>query len=380
MAIREGRWDCKYCGTTGIRGSVMKCPGCGRPRGAEVDFYLPEGEPEVRIPEKIAEAKAGPDWICNFCGTSNRATHSKCMQCGAERGTSPSREVRDYDLDEVPRSGEEAREKRTRSQSHPTSGKTMTGSPSLGELDFPRSIRETGLSIPWQSIAIAAGIVGMILLLVFILVPHDETLKVAGFNWKRSVSIESFRTVTRTGWEGELPGDARIVSQSREIHHYDQVACGTEQESYQDCEQVQVGTETYVCGQRDLGNGYFEDIECRRPVYETRCETKYRTVTKYCDEPVYKTKYTYQVDRWVHDRTERASGDDHEAYWPGVTLAGNERESGRSENYSVVFVNRKEKTRKYSCDYGEWSHFRVGQIFSARVNRLGVVTEIKRGE
>ena len=32
-------WDCPFCGGQGIRGDVVKCPSCGRPRG-DVTFYM----------------------------------------------------------------------------------------------------------------------------------------------------------------------------------------------------------------------------------------------------------------------------------------------------------------------------------------------------
>ena len=54
---------------------------------------------------------------------------------------------------------------------------------------------------------------------------------------------------------------------------------------------VKEGEERYVSGQRDKGNGYFEDVYSTRPVYEDR-EEEYR------DVPVYQTKYLYTVYEW----------------------------------------------------------------------------------
>ena len=49
------------------------------------------------------------------------------------------------------------------------------------------------------------------------------------------------------------PAAGRLLSEREEIHHYDQVLDHYETRQRDVEEQVQVGTETYVCGQRDLG-------------------------------------------------------------------------------------------------------------------------------
>ena len=42
MAIREGRWDCQYCGTTGIPGREKVCPNRARSRPEGTNIYLPD--------------------------------------------------------------------------------------------------------------------------------------------------------------------------------------------------------------------------------------------------------------------------------------------------------------------------------------------------
>ena len=38
----EGLWDCAYCGKKGIKARFDACTSCGRARGVETIFYLPE--------------------------------------------------------------------------------------------------------------------------------------------------------------------------------------------------------------------------------------------------------------------------------------------------------------------------------------------------
>ncbi|HEX8432380.1 MAG TPA: zinc finger protein, partial [Longimicrobium sp.] len=86
MAIREGRWDCPSCGSTGIFGRHVECLSCGKPRPGGVRFYLSDDAPVLVDPERIAEARAGADWVCEHCAATNRATHPDCEGCGAPRG------------------------------------------------------------------------------------------------------------------------------------------------------------------------------------------------------------------------------------------------------------------------------------------------------
>lgn len=377
--IREGRWKCSHCGEESL-GRHKECQSCGADRPVNVKFYLPGDAPPVTDPGLLALARKGPDWTCEFCATDNAADRTHCEDCGAERGTSPSRPVRDYSLDEVPRTADDAEELRwgasRQSQVRPMTGvapapKWKTALPSFGTSGFGLNIR---------TMVIAAVIILAIAGLTFFLFrTHEEVLTVTGYHWERSIKVECYKTLTQEGWEGELPGDARIVSSRTAVHHYNQVACGSHTEYYQDCDQKVVGYESYVCGHRDLGNGFFEDVECERAVHETVCEQKSRNVTDYCDEPVYRTKHTYQVDRWTYDRTEQSSSDNHNPYWPNISFGGNEREiqNGRGENYVVYLTNDNGKTYNYGCGYDDWRSFDLGSKYHAKVNRLGMITNLE---
>jgi hypothetical protein len=49
------------------------------------------------------------------------------------------------------------------------------------------------------------------------------------------------------------------------------------------------GAEQVKAGRRDLGNGFFEDVYRDEPIYRER--------------PVYRTRVSYDVQRWVPDRS-----------------------------------------------------------------------------
>lgn len=82
----EALWDCIYCNSKGIGGSMRDCPNCGHTRGKEVKFYLPK---DISIRNAVDESKntisSGPDWLCGYCRAYNRSENLTCKNCGASR-------------------------------------------------------------------------------------------------------------------------------------------------------------------------------------------------------------------------------------------------------------------------------------------------------
>jgi hypothetical protein len=352
MAVREGRWDCQYCGTTGILGRDKVCTNCGRSRPAGTKFYLPKDGDEVADEKLAQKAKIGPDWICEFCSSSNPANVDVCQSCHAPReGVSPQQEVKEYALGEAPDSGDMDLSKPVERPSTPAKSKK---GPAIGIA------------------AIAGGALFLCLCFVlafFVFGSQNEEATVSGFSWERTVAVESFQTVTEEDWE--VPAGGRILSQQEDIHHYDQILDHYETRSRQVSEQVQVGERTYVCGQRDLGNGFFEDVECTEPVYETQSRTETYEEPIYREEPVYQTKYTYEIDKWVVVRTETAANNNHSATWPDTNLASGEREGERTETYIIHFTDNDGKEYDWETTEGEWRGFEVGQGVTLKLDAFG---------
>lgn len=323
-AIREGRWDCEHCGTTGLAGRELSCPKCGHRRPENVTFYLPEEAGEVTDEELKKRAKAGADWVCEWCGSSNVALRGTCLQCGAEKGTSPSQQVKSYEASAVPRSGDAARPE-------------------------PTPPPEPASKFPVPIIAIVVVLLLACAVGGFLLFRTTETTAtVTGVSWERTIDIEVLDTVTKEA--ATIPAGGRKVREKQ----------------VQVEETVQTGTETYVCGQKDLGNGMFEDEECERPVYETRQRNE--------------TVYVYEIDEWVVDRTEEASGNDYSPYWPRSDLDDDEREGERTETYTVLVEDTENgETYNVEMDEDRWKTYEAGQQVNVAVNALGHA-EIIEGE
>jgi ribosomal protein L40E len=98
--IRVGRWDCAVCGHKGNIGYETSCSQCGAPRGKNVKFYLPDESEEVQDERQLAQARAGVDWICDYCGADNKATDTHCRSCGnARTETDINRQTREIRFD-----------------------------------------------------------------------------------------------------------------------------------------------------------------------------------------------------------------------------------------------------------------------------------------
>jgi len=185
VAIREGKWRCPYCGNIG-RGADAACKGCGATRDKDVQFFLEDEAPEVTDAALLQQAQAGPEWLCPHCQTGNPAAAARCKSCGAERGDAKSRAT-----DFVP----------------------PTLPPAATRVWKPAPIGPSRWKLGCAIAALLALGLGSVFA-YFALRKTEESVKVTGFEWERSLDVEAYRTVRDKAWEGELPAGARVVSRS----------------------------------------------------------------------------------------------------------------------------------------------------------------------
>ena len=190
----------------------------------------------------------------------------------------------------------------------------------------------------------------------------EHTYIVKGKTWNRSIAIEKQKTFSESGWT--LPDGARLNYTRREIRSYEQVPDGYETVPVTRYKSVPK-TETYY---EDLGNGNAQ--RRTRTTYEQVPYTDYEQRTKYKSVPVYDTKYYYDIDRYVYERSVTTNGTDDEPYWGEVNLGALERQGSKSEEYKILFDDGKEKSINVKQDV--WNQYQQDNEITLLKNRFGM--------
>jgi hypothetical protein len=179
-------------------------------------------------------------------------------------------------------------------------------------------------------------------------VEHDASI--GQMRWERQIEIEQFRTIQDRDWRGQEPDDARIYDERREIHHYDRVL-----DHYR--------PEFYNCGTYD------------------KPQTCYRQVAVYRDEPVYRTRYYYEVDRWVTDYWVTAKSVELQPFWPELPdgldtrkILGNRRQGDAKKQHYEMDVHCHEcDPSVIELNHNSWNDYKPGQKVIAYVTVTGHV-------
>lgn len=347
--VYVARWDCKTCGHKGIRGPETECPSCGGDRPKDVKFYLPDESSYVETADELRRARAGADWRCSYCGQNNPADVGICTSCGNPRSESEKRlDVREYSSGAVPNSGKK-----------------------LVELDATIRPPVPPKKKRWRIV----GGIFVLLVIGLIILAQSKTVMVTveGFQWERKIATQVERLVEEEDWR--LPPKGNLKQSFRAVHHYDKIL--DHYETRTRTQKRATGTEQYVCGKRDLGNGYFEDKMCTRTTYETYEEEYEEPV--YRQEPVYKTKYRYTIYRWKKGPPIVTSGGGKNAQWGDITFLETDprrRAGKRKESYIIRVRDEKSETHEHKIPYKEWDRLNKGDQLKAS---RGAVTGVYRG-
>lgn len=382
--IVETFWTCKYCGTGDIRGRYRECPGCGRPRG-DVTFEVKKPTVNYVSEEEAKNIQKEPDWYCEYCNSLNSASDSVCKGCGASRSES-RKNYFDIQKEKKPPESSPPSEPVNTTETVETAAltdTTETADPTemLEPAEPTRSIgRDSGRMRPKRKRILAGAVTSLAFVLViavligaltWLLRPKTDTLVVTGVGWERSISIEKVKTVEGDGWS--LPSGARLKTSKQEIYGYEKVVDHYETVTEVKTRRVLDHYEEYVSGYRDLGNGYAEEITSKRPVYKTETYTDTSRKPVYRNDPVYRTKYYYEVDKWEFERSVDTKGNDHEPYFGEYRLKSGERKGEESSTYYITAVNSKGKEKRYTLPYSEWINVDEGDNLNVVVRPFGKI-------
>lgn len=370
MATYEGKWRCLRCSTVNL-GRNLNCQSCGVKRDENVEFFLEDDTTTVSDENLLRQANAGVNWLCRYCGGNNRAFDAQCSSCGNARSAA------DKQLNEETRGvndWNEAAQKAYFTAQQQNVQSSSTQNSFFRSRIFKFALLSFGVLVPL--IVVFFGV-----LIYISTLTYPVEIEVTNLEWQRTIKLEEYKTVTETAWDGEVPKEARVQSNERALHHTDKVPNGTRQVHETYSEQVSDGTEKYVCGRKNKGNGYFEDVYCTRTKYKSVSKTRYKTETIYKDVPVYKTRYTYLMDKWISAGEKTTSGDDFNPKWADVSVDNVKmREAGRTESYNLICkdLGGKNKLHKIKLTSENWSDFQSGERLHGKTNFFGKLVSIDK--
>ena len=331
----EMLWDCKFCGAKKNLGKTHRhCPNCGAAQDPTWRYY-PSDEEKIAVED---HQFVGADVICPACNTPNSAAANNCMQCGAplEQGKRAGTLERQSKTDDQQFQVEDL-QARLRQKSDASVGRAPVEAKAKG-------------GIPWLPIII--GVVALFLcggIIFAATYTRSTNVYVTGYEWSREIRIEQYNSISESNWCDTMPGDAYSIRRTREQRGSEQVPDG------QECR-----TE-----RQDNGDGTFSE--------ERVCETRYRS------EPVYDDMCHYEVDRWVYERSETASGDsvDDRIEWPDVNITRNcsslgcEREEQRIETYTLQLQGSGDAAYSCDVDFDLWQATGIEDAFKLNIGVFG---------
>ena len=357
----EGFWDCSYCGRKHISGLTQNCPSCGRVRDETTKFYM-DGATRYLSQEQQEKVSSGPDWLCGYCGSYNSSDITICKSCGHSRDD----EDNDY-FKQQKLNARKVSERAERIRAEPVKkAERIRDEPVKRESIKQRPIRQR---VKKPNIFPLFLIAALLALFIYLIIPKSTNLVVDNLTWEYIVQIEEEKTFNESDWD--LPINGRLQYTSTEIHHYNQVLDHMETKTRQVSYEVLDGYDEVITGYTDNGNGTFTENTTQVPRYRTEYKTETYEEPVYREEPVYATKYYYEIDRWVKTRKVTTTGDDKEPYYGEVILDTKEREGGRIEKYLLICHNSKGKNVSYTITKEEWQKLNIGDSIKAKVNSFG---------
>ena len=197
----------------------------------------------------------------------------------------------------------------------------------------------------------------------------QSNLQITCLNWTRTIEIEQYQQLSESGWI--LPAGAEVTSRKQEIHHYDTVLDHYETVQVQRSREVLDHYDTSYT-YRDMGDGHFEEVEHSTPVYRTEYYMDTEQQPVYVQVPRFQTMFYYTIWRWKVVREETSSGNAHNAAWPELNLASDEREGTHREAYRFTVENTKNKERAtYRIAESYWDQLNVNDAVFITAEQSG---------
>ena len=381
--IVMGYWDCKYCNNKGIEGTSQKCPSCGATREAGTKFYLKDGSKTYLSEEQSKTKGKGADWICPYCNALNSVLINKCENCGSNKYESTENyfgpikkeksdinsldysESLDIDTKNVEDKIDDEMETEEFDKNRDSIHSDLFDNEEDDKKEFSRfsHIKEyinSDLLLKFAP-ALAALLIIVLSIVITYAVTKPKEFTPTDFSWKTTIKVEHYETVNESDWS--IPTGGRETSHESRIHHYNHVIdhyrTVTKTRSVQDGYDVSYSYSSN-------GDGTFTEHEHCTPRYRTETYTEQEPV--YRDDPVYKTYYYYDIEKWIFKYDSVMEGTGKEISWKEVELEDSSwRISNRIEEY-FVSGTIKNKEIMYSVDKEMFYKLYPGEVVKIKTN------------
>lgn len=352
LGYTQLRWICPNCQTSNP-GDEQVCIACGAPQPADVVFQKPEQQQMLSDEKAIAQAKAGADIHCGFCGTRNPANASVCSQCGSDLTLGKQRAagavVGAYD------GVKKAANWQCKNCGQDNLGQhshcVACGAPRVDPVPVSQTdqaqVLQNKTKRGWLLPAILGGVFLVVIIFVIMALSRKQDLTgfVSGTEWQRIIAVESFGPVSKQDWRKEIPASASLGT------------CEYRFQKEQDQPAVQ---STEVCGTPymvDLGNGNAEVAQ----------DCTFRVYAEFCQ---------YTVDAWQESDQLVLKGADLNPIWPSSQLTQNQRLGEQSEIYTIQFKTSEGEYEFKTNNANEFHNFVPGSKWVLTINAFGNVTEV----
>jgi rubrerythrin len=349
----ELQWTCPNCNSINP-GPEKVCGNCGAPQPEDVKFEQATHQELITDEEKLAQAEAGPDIHCPYCGTRNPGNAEICKQCGGDLVEGIKREsgtvIGAYSIGETatitcPHCGEE----------NPANASNCTNcggglGDEVSKADAKVAAAPTSNSKMRNWIII--GVVAVLVLAcgAFLLLStrtNPTTGVVENVNWERTVPVEALVPVEYKDWEDEIPTGAVLETCSDEIRST---------QSNPAPNSVEVCGTPYTV---DSGSGFAEVIQdCEYEVYASFC--------------------SFTVEEWGVVNVAVLTGNDYSPVWPEPTLETGQRVAEEwGESYTIVFKSDDKSFVYKTDDLNLFQAAQIGSEWTLNINTFGSLVSIE---
>ncbi len=346
-------WQCPACGSRN-KGIDKICRNCSAAQPEDVTFEQAAQETLIVDEKVIAQAKAGADIHCPFCGTRNPAKATHCSQCLAELSEATAREsgkiVGAHQKKAVPDVACTHCGAMNPGTAHECSQcGAVLPKPNRPETS-PKPIAKSATGMSKTARFVLFGILGLFVIACLAVVlfssrTEEVVGEVQGVSWEYGVAIEALTLVEDQDWRDRVPFDADILSCREELRRTQPNPAPNSVE---------------VCGTPytvDTGTGVGEVVQdCEYQVYDDYC--------------------TFTELQWRQFDLVSLTGNDFEPEWPDPALLQDQRFGESTETYEVIF-NADGRSYTYTPDsYAEYIQFEEGSRWILEVNAFDNIRSV----